>query len=434
LTPLAWLRDRGIEVLVLDHHQLSNPQPTVAALVNPRVNLDESGRPRVGGPDFLELCSVGLAFKLAHAILKRGREVHLPGAEDFDLKTVLDLVALGTIADLVPLTGENRALVTAGLASLGQRRRLGLEKLMGVAKCSENLDTYQVGYHLAPRLNAAGRLETARAAFDLLLTTDDKVASKLAAKLDEQNRERQKLERAISQEALSAAQGRFNRETDFVVIEAQAHWHVGVVGIVASRVLQHFYRPTIVLGGDGVSLRGSGRSIAGFDLAAALRECGDLLLKHGGHAMAAGVTLAPENLERFRMRLNEVARSRLKPDQLQPGSRLDGEVRLRDLDLAALTQLERLRPTGQGNPPVHFFARNLAHERPLQRLGAERQHVKLWVTDGTCQHECVWWGAGLEPLPVGRFDLAFSPQINHYNGRRQVQLKVLDWRPAEPQL
>ncbi len=431
LEPVAWLRERDIDIIVLDHHQLSVPSPAVTALVNPRVNLGEDGRPRAAGPDFLEMCSAGLAFKLAHAVLKRGRETGLQGAEQFDLKKVLDLVALGTIADIVPLCGENRTLVTAGLACLGRRDRVGLARLMEVAKCPEHLDAYQVGYQLGPRLNAAGRLETARAAFDLLLTSDDALAAKLAARLDEQNRERQRIERAISQEALISAQGRFNPDTDFVIVEARPEWHVGVVGIVASRVLQHFYRPTIILGGESGGLRGSGRSIAGFDLAAALRECGDLLLKHGGHAMAAGVTLAPENLEQFRLRLNEVARRVLATEHLQPALRLDGEVSLRDMSLHTLAQLDKLKPTGQGNPPVHFFARGLTHDRPLQRLGTERQHVKLWVTDKTCQQECVWWGAGQEALPVGRFDLAFTPQINQYNGRRQVQLKVLDWRPTE---
>ena len=219
LEPLAWLRQRGLDVLILDHHQLSSPNPSVAALVNPRVNLDDAGHPRRPGPDFLELCSVGLAFKLAHALLKRGRECGLAGAAEFDLKTVLDLVALGTIADLVPLCGENRVLVTAGLASLGRRKRLGIERLMEVAKCHEIPDVYQVGYQLAPRLNAAGRLETARAAFDLLLTGDAAVAAKLAGKLDEQNRERQRIERTISQEALVLAQRRFNSDTDFVIVE-----------------------------------------------------------------------------------------------------------------------------------------------------------------------------------------------------------------------
>lgn len=431
--PLAWLQGQGVDAIVLDHHQISNPPPVVTALVNPRVALDAAGELLVPGPDFLDLCSAGMAFKLAHAVLKLGRERNLPGAAQFDLKRLLDLVALGTIADVVSLTGENRILVSSGLNVLGRRERPGLRELMEVAKCGDVPDMHQVGFQLAPRLNAAGRLETARAALDLLVTRDVKLAAKLAAGLDSQNRERQRIERAISQEALITAQGRFNRDSDYVVVEAKPDWHVGVVGIVASRLCQHFHRPTIIFGGDGGNLRGSGRSIIGFDLAAGLRKCHGLLLKHGGHAMAAGVTIAPENLERFRLELNEVARNSLSHTDLQPVLRLDGQVALRDVDLAALVQLDRIKPTGPGNPPIQFFASGLHHERPLQRMGTEKQHVKLWVTDGHCPQECVWWGAGQEPLPVGRFDLAFSPQINHYNGRRQVQLKVLDWRPSEEQ-
>ena len=207
---------------------------------------------------------------------------------------------------------------------------------------------------------------------------------------------------------------------------------MGVVGIVASRVLQQFYRPTIIVGGDGNEWRGSGRSIAGFDLAAALRGCDDLLVRHGGHAMAAGLTVQAENLEPLRLRLNELARRSLKPEELQPSLRLDAELGFKEITLESLAELEQLKPMGQGNPPAHFSARTVTQARPLQRMGAEKQHVKLWLTDGAAVHEAVWWGAGKEAsLPVGRFDVAFAPQINEYNGRRAVQLKILDWRPVQ---
>jgi single-stranded-DNA-specific exonuclease len=202
------------------------------------------------------------------------------------------------------------------------------------------------------------------------------------------------------------------------------------VGIVASRVLQEFYRPTIIIGGEGGNWRGSGRSIAGFDLAAALRECDDLLVRHGGHAMAAGLTIQPDKLDAFRARLNEVAARALKRDDLQPPLRLDAEVALGDITLDSLVELDQLKPVGQGNPVVQFFASGLTHQRPLQRIGNEKQHVKMWVTDGRANHEAVWWNAGKGSLPVGKFDLAFAPSVNDYNGKRSVQLKVLDWRSA----
>jgi single-stranded-DNA-specific exonuclease len=427
---IAWLRERGVDVIVLDHHQISDPPPAAVALVNPRVALRNQAAENPAAASFEELCSVGLAFKLAHALVKRGREINLPGAADFDLRPLLDLVALGTIADLVPLTGENRILVSAGLERLNATTRPGLVALKQVAQSPETLGTFDVGFQLAPRLNASGRLETAEESLHLLMADSLDEAMPLAQRLDAQNRERQKIERGIAEEAGGAVRSRFNPETDYVIVEGRLLWHLGVVGIVASRVLQEFYRPTIIIGGEGDNWRGSGRSIAGFDLAAALRECDDLLVRHGGHAMAAGLTIHPDNLEAFRTRLNEIARRTLKREDLVPPLRLDAEVNLGDLSLDSLAELDQLKPMGQGNPAVQFYAANVTHHRPLQRMGAEKQHVKLWVTDGKIVHEGVWWNAGKESLPVGRFDLAFAPQVNAYNGKQSVQLKVLDWRPA----
>lgn len=423
---IAWLRERGVDVIVLDHHQVSSPAPDAVALVNPQLG---TRNPETGTP-FTELCSVGLSFKLAHALVKRGREMNLPGAAEFDLRPLLDLVALGTIADLVSLNGENRILVSAGLERLSATQRPGLVALKQVAQCPPKLGTYEVGFQLGPRLNAAGRLETAEESLHLLLARDDTTATPIAQRLDLQNRERRKIERSIVEQVTGAVRARFNPQTDYVIVAGQLLWHIGVVGIVASRVLQEFYRPTIIVGGDGDHWRGSGRSIAGFDLAAALRECDNLLVRHGGHAMAAGITIQSDKLDAFRTRLNELARRALKPEDLQPPLRLDAEVALDELSLTSLAELEQLRPTGMGNPNVQFCARGVTNARPLQRMGGEKQHVKLWVTDGKATHEAVWWNGGKESLPVGRFDLAFAPQVNGFNGRRAVQLKLLDWRAS----
>jgi single-stranded-DNA-specific exonuclease len=420
---IAWLRQRRVDAIVLDHHQVSSPPPAAVALVNPQL----AGADEIS---FRDLCSVGLAFKLAHALVKRGRDLGLPGMDTFDLRPLLDLVALGTIADVVSLTGENRILVTAGLERLSSTRRPGLVALKQIAQSPEKLNTMDVGYQLAPRLNAAGRLENAQESLQLVLARDEAAALPLARNLDYHNQERQKIERGITTGVIGAVKARFNAQTDFVIVEGQMLWHIGVVGIVASRVLQQFYRPTFILGGEGDNWRGSGRSIAGFDLAAALRECDDLLVRHGGHAMAAGVTILPGNIDRFRQRLNEIARRCLTPEELLPLLRIDAEVGLRELTLDLLGQLDQLKPTGQGNPPLQFCARQLACARPIQRMGAEKQHVKLWVTDGTATHEAVWWGAGSAAMPEGKFDLVFTPQVNDFGGRQTVQLKVLDWRPA----
>jgi single-stranded-DNA-specific exonuclease len=448
---ISWLHERGVEVIVLDHHQVSDPPPPAVALVNPHRHgvTSVGGRVKRGEPTssvlvnsdaghlspatrhpspFTELCSAGLAFKLAHALLKRGRDNGLTGAPEFDLKPLLDLVALGTIADVVPLVGENRILVTAGLERLNVTERPGLVALKEVAQSPETLGVHDVGFQLAPRLNAAGRLETAEESLHLLLAKTVTEALPLARSLDARNRERQTIEKSIVEEVLGAVRAKFDPHQHWVIVEARLPWHIGVVGIVASRVLQEFYRPTIIIGGDENAMRGSGRSIAGFDLAAALRECGDLLMRHGGHTMAAGLSVLPDKVDLLRERLNEIARRHLKPEDLLPPLRLDAEIRLSDLTLNSLADLDKATPTGQGNPGVQFCARNLSHAKPVLRMGANKQHVKLWVTDGSVTHEAVWWNAGTNPLPADRFDLAFAPSINEFNGRRSVQLKILDWR------
>jgi single-stranded-DNA-specific exonuclease len=425
---IAALADRGVDVIVVDHHQLALTLPAAVALVNPQ--LKPTNGATKDQPDFTVLCSAGLTFKLAHALVKRGRDAGLPEAVDFDLRPLLDLVALGTVADIVPLTGENRILVAAGLHRLNCTQRPGLVALKQVAQCASPLGTYEIGFQLAPRLNAAGRLETATEALELLLADNVETALHLARSLDRRNRERQAIERGIAESLIGSLQSRFNPESDLVIVEGEEPWHIGVVGIVASRVVQRFYRPTIIIGGDGAHWRGSGRSIAGFDLAAALRDCSDLLIRHGGHAMAAGLTLQATNLQPLRTRLNELARRALSTQDLQPPLRLDAEVGLEEMTTLALTAFARLKPVGQGNPAVQFFTRNLTHRRPLQRIGSEKQHVKMWITDGLTTHEAVWWGAGNGSLPVGRFDLAYDPQINHYDGQRNIQLKVLDWRAS----
>lgn len=420
---IAQLREAGVDTVVLDHHQVSQPAPPAVALVNPHLLSQEDDPMR-------DLCSAGLAFKLAHALVKEGRNRELPAAVSFDLRPLLDLVGLGTVADMVPLRGENRILAAAGLKWLERTERPGLHALKLVAQVRQSLGVYEVGFQLGPRLNAAGRLETASAALELLLCQDSGRAECLARSLDGQNRERQRIERVIAGEAIAAVQSRFNPESDFVIVEGHVLWHIGVVGIVASRVQRAFHRPTIILGGSGDEWRGSGRSIQGFDLAAALRECNDLLLRHGGHAMAAGLAMLPDRLEALRLRLNAMARRLLAPERLYPELRLDGIVPMEGLTIDWLTELSRLEPMGQGNPPIQFALTGVRLHKAPRRMGKEDQHAKLCITDGTHQAEAVWWNCEGATLPTGVFDLAVAPCLNQYNGRTSLQLRVLDWRPA----
>jgi single-stranded-DNA-specific exonuclease len=376
---ISELRREGIEVIVLDHHQVSDPPPPAVALVNPQL-----------GADFKELCAAGLAFKLAHALLKRMREMDAGAGAGMDLRAQLELVALGTVADLVPLRGENRILVTAGLQRLNATRHPGLLALQNVAGIKRPIGGYEVGFQLAPRLNAAGRLENAQGALRLLLTQDAAEAEALALALDGQNR-----------------QGGHRAAALLPVVEPPAH------------------RP----GGEGAGWRGSGRSIEGFDLAAALRNCAELLTRHGGHAMAAGLSMDAVNVALLRVRLNELARAVLRPEQLHPGLKLDAEVAASELTVECAEELGRLEPTGQGNPSVKLAVRGLCHQQPPQRMGKQNQHVKFRVGAAAGVLEAVWWNCGEAELPEGSFDIAGAPFVNEYHGRRSVQLKVLDWQP-----
>lgn len=420
---IDWLKQKKIETIVLDHHQISSPPPAATALVNPQ-------RSNAGDPCFRELCSVGLAFKLAHALIKRGRQLEISSMERHDLRTLLDLVALGTIADIVPLTGENRILVSAGLRHIDSTARPGLIALKEVARTSDQIKPHEVGYQLGPRLNAAGRMETAMEALELLIATEMRGARQIAESLDSRNRERQTVERKISEDATAQVRARFEHDTDYVIVESGMYWHIGVVGIVASRVLREFYRPTIIIGGEGNEWRGSGRSIEGFDLAAALCQCDDLLLAHGGHAMAAGLSIQPDKIDDLRMRLNQIARQSIKPEDLQPPLRLDAEIDGADLTLDTIRELNRLLPTGQSNPTVRVFVKNVSLDRAARRIGRDGSHVKFQITDGSQTWDAVWWEGGKEKWPVGNFDLAFTPEINEFNGNVQVQLRIHDWRPA----
>lgn len=421
---IAWLNGRGVDVIVLDHHKVSDPPPAALAMVNPQ--LISPADPGAGTLSYF--CTAGLAFKLAHALLKRGRELEIKAAHDFDLRSTLDLAALGTVADLVPLLGENRILVSAGLARLEETSRPGLRALKSIAQVNSPVDVSTVSFQLGPRLNAAGRLEDPTQALRLLLSSDEAEAQSLARLLDERNRERQSIERMVSEDAIKNVRARFDPRRDFVIVEGQSMWHIGVVGIVASRVLRQFYRPTVIVGGEGDLWRGSGRSIPGFDLAEALDSCDDLLLRHGGHALAAGLTVQSGNLTSLRERLNQLAHQRLTSHQLKPLLLLDAIVPLSDMTGPFVENLGRLEPTGQGNPPVQLATRHVSCLKPPLRMGRSQQHVKMWVTDGTASCEAVWWGAGSMELPRGSFELAFAPKINDYNGQRTVQLNILDWR------
>ena len=417
------LNKNNIDVIVLDHHQLSTPPPKPVAIVNPQLNNNY--------PNFQELCSVGLAFKLIHAIVKKGRQEGLQKERDLDLKQYLDLVAIGTVTDLVPLVGENRKLLRFGLEQLSETTRPGLIALKKIVNITPPVSVFNVGFNLGPRINAAGRMENPAAALNLLLSKDNCTAEKNAKILDDFNRDRQRIERDISTKAIENIKNKFDPQTDFVIVEGDMEWHLGVIGIVASRVMRKFYRPTFILARDGDGWKGSARSIEGFDLAEAMRDCDDLLNDHGGHAMAAGVSVKPGKLDAFRERINEIAKKSIRPEMFQAPLKLDAETNLSEMTLVRIKEMQQIEPTGQGNPEIQLLIPNLTMSSPVYRMGKEKQHVKFWANDERESCEVIAWNLKPQDEPKGNFDLAVAPQVNNFNGRLSVQLKLIDWRPTK---
>ena len=397
---IAGLKRDGVDVIVLDHHEPPAELPA-CLLVNPK-----------RGGDGKYLASVGLAFKLAHALLKSNRDWKV------DLREHLDLVAVGTIADMVPLVEENRILVKAGLERLPATGKVGLRALMDVAKVHGEVNPYHIWFRIGPRLNAAGRLSDAMAALELLLTEDAGRAAELAKQLEAHNAERQQIEAGVVEEALE--EGRTFTEDRVLVLENPA-WHVGVIGIAASKVLQQYYRPTVIIGEGG---KGSCRSVTGFSMVAGLTECGQWLERFGGHEMAAGLTVKPGKVAELRRELNTVAARVMREEDRLPVVRVDAEVGLGDLDFEFIEALKKFEPCGQENPSPVFAVRGVKLKGAARLVG--KNHWKFNVTDGETTVGVIWFGAGEEELTPGEMDVAFVPEWNEFRGEGAVQLRVRD--------
>ncbi len=412
---IAWLAERGVECVVVDHHECQSRMPCCVALVNPK-------RPDcAGAAEWETLCTAGLVFKLCHALLKQRV------LEGFDLRESLDLVAIGTVADLVPLVGENRILVTHGLRQAAHLRGVGLAALAEVSGIQPPFSPTQVGFQIGPRLNAAGRLGSAADALELLLTTDASRARTLAMGLDRLNRERQEVERRTLEAAREQVPPGVEAEAAIVV--GGEGWHPGVVGIVAARLAREFHRPTLVIGFDEQGLgKGSGRSIEGFSLVEALEACAPYLEKFGGHAMAAGLTLRQEQLASFAQAFRQWARASLDAEALRPRLRLDGEVSLAEMDAAFLETHEALQPFGIGNPQPLFMARGV---RPLEepRILKEK-HLRLVLGQGRARQEAIYFNAPVGALPRPPWDLVFRVSRNEWRGVSKLQMQLLALRSA----
>jgi len=414
----------GIELIITDHHRPESVRPTASVTVHPALR-----------PDYPNLDSAGamVAFKLAWALadtFNGGRR--LEGELRQLMLDATSLAAIGTVADVVPLVGENRVLTHYGLAALPHCRLPGIQALIESAGLTgRGLDSYHIGFRLAPMLNAAGRMGHARLAVELLSTDSPIRAAQIAEYLKHQNAKRRQCERRILKQAcemvVSSGQHHPDRKS---IILASDNWHSGVIGIVAARLVDKYLRPTIMLnmGPDGLA-QGSGRSVPGFCLLSAIRACSEHLVSFGGHAMAAGLTIPNDRVSEFAEAFEAYTAEHLQPDELQGQIEIDAEATLGQFDRRLVSELARLAPFGQGNPEPVFLTRAVRLAGPPRRVGSQADHLQLVVTDRTATMRCIGFGFGkLEKrlLELECFDIAYQPQINDYNGNNAVELVLVD--------
>ncbi|HEY7311526.1 MAG TPA: single-stranded-DNA-specific exonuclease RecJ [Gemmataceae bacterium] len=426
----------GLELIVTDHHEFKDTLPDAAVLVHPRL-------PGANYP-FGKLSGSAVAFKLAWALAQRacGSPKVTPRFRDYLLDAVA-LAALGVVADVVPLHDENRILVRHGLHRLRQTSLPGLLALCACAGLSPaaGLRASDIGYKIAPRMNAAGRLGCARLVVDLLTTTNEEQANRLARYLEDQNAQRQTIERRMVSEARKMVEEQ-GRGDDPALVLAHPGWHAGIIGIVAGRLVDQYARPTLMIAlpapgadGNGLHVRvgvGSGRSVPGFALHEALRVCGDLLLGHGGHAAAAGFRILPENIDAFRARLCQHAAAHFPDGPSAPTLELDAEVPLSMLTTGLLDDLDRLEPYGAANRRPLFLAGGLQIKGEPRKVGAGERHLSFRVSQQGTDLKAIAWGMAdrAEELMSagGACCLAFTPKINEWQGWRSIDLEVADFQ------
>lgn len=414
INEVAKLRQDGVDCVIIDHHELSPlGRPECLALVNPKL-----------GKDYHYFCTAGLVFKVSHALLK-ARMI-----KEYDLKDTLDLVALGTVADLVPLVDENRLLVRRGLEALAQTSRHGLRALKQIAGVEGLVQTHHVGFRLGPRLNAAGRLDTAATALSLLLSADPVEGAELAASLEAHNKDRQSVEQQVHVEAEAMLATIGDLEKVSAIVLGSRKWHPGVIGIVASRISRMCHRPTILVSFDENGIgKGSGRSIPGFSLVEAIDICRAHLLGGGGHAMAAGIAVEESKLEAFREAFSNAAREALSKEAMTPLLELDAEVKLKDLSLNFLESYKLLEPFGQKNSEPLFLCRRVTPRLPGRLM--KEKHLRIMLSQDGTSMEARWFNAPIGKLPPAPWDVAMRVQRGWFRGVEQWQLTLEAVRTAE---
>lgn len=413
--PLYWARDHGLDVIITDHHLPDEKEgaPPAFAVLNP----NQAG---CTYPD-KNLAGVGVAFKLVHALFREhGRDAQVPA--------FMKVVAIGTVADVAKLTGENRTIVAIGLKDLARVANPGLRALIDVAGCGDGkgMTAYDLGFRLGPRINAAGRMDAARAVVELFDTRDSEEARRLANHLDARNEER----KTVQQQMIDLAVAELKDPNDcHVAVIAGEGWHRGVIGIAASKIAERLNRPCVVLSVDGDMAHGSGRSIEAYHLLNGLTECADLFEKFGGHSHAAGIAIRADRIEEFRKRLNEHAASRLTADDLEPQVNIDLELAPETVTFGFARELDALEPFGAGNPRPVFVTRNL---RCLSEPSVIKdKHLKLRLAGPQNRPlEAIWWNCieGETPQLNGSIEVAYTLETSAWNGDYRMQLNILDLR------
>ena len=413
--PLNYLKRIGIDTIVTDHHQPkrdSLPQGAWA-IINPL-------QKRCSYP-YKYLSGVGVAAKLACALTDNQKDI---------LDRHLDIIALGTVGDIVPLTGENRTLVKHGLAVFKQSKKMGLQALMKVSGLSDQeITTRHIGYILGPRINASGRLGSPENSLRLLLSRTEQDAYNLAQKLNQGNRTRQRIESQTLREAIEQVESRINFKEHNIIVLGAPHWHQGVIGIVASRLVERYFRPAIIMSLEDDFGRGSGRSIGNFHLLEAISRCKDLLEEYGGHRRACGIRLKKDNFLEFFQTINRVTGEMLMPEDLIPTLEIDAAIPLSNLAKDLIEELNTLAPFGADNPQPILCSYGLKVKSEASIVAGN--HIKFWVTDGELTCEAIGYNkASVFPLlKVGQLiDLAYSPSINNWQGNFSIQLKIEDLR------
>ena len=436
--PARLATELGVELIITDHHLPGPELPDVAAIVHP-------GLPG-GDYPFAGLSGSGVALKLAWAVCQQASQAKRVGQRmrDFLLQAV-GLAALGTVADVVPLIDENRVLVRHGLISLANQPTLGIHRLMRVASVEPKpggrgprcLDSEDIAFKLAPRLNAAGRLGQPRLGVELLITDQPDRAEELAHYIDQLNVQRQTLELSIRRAASKQAREQFDPEADAALVLAGRGWHPGVIGIVAGRLAEAFHRPVVLIALDEAGVKpgaGSARSVPGFDLHAALQQCDEYLLGHGGHAAAAGLRVEESRIDAFRAAFRETAAEALGRGADQPDLHIDAEAAFSAFTLSAVDQIDRLAPFGEGNRRPLFCTTGVTLDGEPRTIGHGDRHLSLRLTQNGIGFRAVAFGAADWAEPLAKlqdpFDVAFHPVINNFRGRRSVELHMVDWRAA----